>query len=92
MRAKEQQQKLVKKAAGIAKDVMKFWSKARSVHNFTVQEKVEAIKRRKLDKELNDFVAQSEKCALVLYSARCHTCTLKQQGHAACTNAVDAQI
>lgn len=61
VRAKEQQQKLVKKAAAIARDVVKFWSKARSVHNFSVQEKVEAIKRRKLDKELEDFVTQSEK-------------------------------
>lgn len=70
VRAKEQQQKLVKRASGIARDVLKFWSKARSVHNFTVQEQVEAIKRRKLDKELNDFVAQSEKCAASHHSFR----------------------
>ena len=65
-RAKEQQVKLVKCAQGIARDVMKFWAKARTVYNFMVQEKVNEIKRSKMDKELETFVQQSER-----YVAQC---------------------
>ena len=55
--------KLVKCAQSIARDVMKFWGKARAVYNFMVQEKVNEIKRAKMDKELETFVQQSERCA-----------------------------
>jgi hypothetical protein len=62
-RAKEEQLRLVKCARGIAQDVLRFWQKARAVCNFLVQEKVNEIKRSKMDKELETFVQQSERFA-----------------------------
>lgn len=56
--------KLVKCAQSIARDVMKFWGKARAVYNFMIQEKVNEIKRSKMDKDLETFVQQSERYVL----------------------------
>jgi hypothetical protein len=75
VRQKEEQARLVKRAAGIARDVMKFWAKARSMYNYMVQEKVDTIKRSKLDKELETFVQQSERCASTA-DATTHWCTV----------------
>lgn len=65
-RRKEEQLKLQKRAASIARDVRKFWERAHSVVNYMVREQIDAHKRQLLDAELDVFVGQSEKISKML--------------------------
>lgn len=62
-RKKEEAAKLVKRAAFIAREVMRFWAKARQVVQYKVQQQVDLVKKSRMDKELEFLVGQSEKCA-----------------------------
>jgi hypothetical protein len=56
----------VKRAADIAKDVRKFWSKCHTVVHYAIRERVAERRRALLDKELNVFVGQSEQFSRLL--------------------------
>jgi hypothetical protein len=62
LREQREQRAVVKRAASIAREVRGWWAKARAVVDYAVAERVEAAKRALLDRELDAFVSQSEKC------------------------------
>jgi hypothetical protein len=79
---KEEQVKIVKRAAAIARDVRKFWEKSFTIVNYIVREQIDAKKREKLDKELNFFVGQSEKFAKMLVERNEEDGSLEASGRA----------
>ena len=53
---------LVKRASFIAREVARFWLKARQVVTYKVNETVNAARKEKMDRQLDLLVNQSEKC------------------------------
>ena len=72
MRVKEEHQKLLKKASFIAREVMRFWTKAHQVVKYKHQAHIEAAKKEKMDKQLDLLVGQSEKCVTLVQGTSVH--------------------